>query len=623
MIRYPSFAPNAPAPCDVLRGTTLSDWMTLSSSYALFQHHASTQGQRPALTHIEQGSLDEVPKRCTYEEFRALVARSANVLASNGARRGGAVGLLVPNLYEQQFLFWGAQAVSAVLPLNFLLDPEHIAGLLVAADAKVLVALGPVPNSDIWKKALAVKEIAGDQIECIIQVGGEPDRRPGVVQYSECMAHAADQLAPELLPKPDDTAALFHTGGTTGLPKLVRHTHWNELAAAYAFVSASEITSDDVSANGFPMFHVAGAILFSLGTYMAGAHLINLSAAGFRNPAMVKNHWQVIERYRITTTGAVPTALSSVATVPVQPYDISSLRRAFSGGSMVPRTVAQRFESVTGVALREVYGMTETCGIICIEPLRSERLLSSAGFAAPFINVAVRELLPNGDLGARVEHGAAGVLVVRGDSVTPGYKDPQHNQSAFTADGWLISGDLATQSADGRVTLFGRSKDLIIRSGHNIDPQVIEDAAMQHPDVVSAAAVGEPDQYAGELPVCYVVLRPKAKATLGELTEYIAARVPERPARPKHVYAIDAIPVTGVGKIFKPALRRDAVGKVVARQIEGLPILHVDVRDGKGGALAVTLTSKADAERKTLNSELEKRLVDFQFSWRLVVQGKA
>ncbi|MBC7991503.1 MAG: AMP-binding protein, partial [Luteimonas sp.] len=566
---------------------------------------------------------DEVPRDFNYTELRAHIARAANLLLSNGARRGVTVALLLPNLFEQQFLFWGAQAAATALPLNHLLEPEHLAGLLIAAEARVLVALGPVPGAQIWEKALAVRDLMGDRLECVIQVGGPPDRRPGIVQYGECMGLASDQLDSALLPGPNDIAAIFHTGGTTGSPKLVQHTHRNELAAAYAYACAAELTPADVCVNGFPMFHVAGAICLSLGTYMAGAHLINLSAAGFRNPAMVTNHWQIVDRYGVTVAGAVATALGSIAEIPLGDHDISSLRLTVSGGALVPRTVAQRFEAASGVKVHEVYGMTEASAVICVEPARGERVLGSVGFAAPFVRVEIRELLKSGGVGSRLSDGGVGVLVVQGATVMPGYKEPRHNQAVLTEDGWLITGDLATRDPDGRITLLGRSKDLIIRGGHNIDPLVIEETAMSHPDVAGAAAVGEPDQYAGELPVCYVVLRPGASVTPESLADYIASRVPERPARPKRVYAVDALPLTGVGKVFKPALRQDAVRKVVVRQTEGLPIARVGTRDGPGGTIVVTIAAAADAHIDELRNALAPRLADFQFTWELVALDRS
>ena len=618
MIRFPSFSTDAPPPADGLRHTSLLDWVSLQNTYALFEHQAQTHPNRPALTQIETGSEDETPRALNYAQFRAMIARSGNVLLSCGARRGAAVGLLLPNLMEQQLLFWGAQAVATALPLNFLLEPAHLAGLLAAAKVKVLVALGPTPGGgEIWRKALAVKEILADGLDCLIQVGGFPVYASKIAHFSQAVQNAPDELDPALLPTLDGIAALFHTGGTTGAPKLVQHTHRNELAAAFSFATAAEITSSDVMGNGYPMFHVAGAICLGLATFMAGGHLLNLSSSGFRNPAMVQNHWRLIEHYRLTLTGAVATALAAIADVPRQGRDLSSLRAAYSGGSFVPRTVAERFEAASGVTVREAYGMTETAAVITVEPARGERVLGSAGFAAPFVQVQIRELLADGSVGRPVADGVSGALVVQGETITPGYTDAAQNASAFTEDGWLITGDLATRDQTGRLKLQGRSKDVIIRAGHNIDPLIIEEAAAGHPDVATAAAVGQPDLDAGELPVCYVVLRPGARVVADSLAAHIAGRVSDPTARPKSLYIIDAMPLTGAGKVFKPALRRDAACRLISSRLADFPIQRIDARENSGGALLLNFIAAPGIDMQKLAVDLQEPLRGYLFSWEL------
>jgi fatty-acyl-CoA synthase len=618
MIRFPSFSIDAPPPTETLHHTSLTAWVSLQSTYALFEHQARTRPNRPALTQIETGTDDETPRSLNYAQLRAMIAGSANVLLSCGARRGEAVGLLLPNMLEQQVLFWGAQAVATALPLNFLLEPEHLASLLVAADVRVLVAQGPTLGGEIWRKALRVKELLADHLDCLIQVGGTPAPAAKVVHFFNALKNAPDELDAALLPTLDDIAALFHTGGTTGAPKLVRHTHRNELAAAFSFASAAEITSSDIAGNGYPMFHVAGAICLGLATFMAGGHLLSLSSSGFRNPAMVQNHWRLVERYRLTLTGAVATALAAIADVPTGGHDLSSLRVAYSGGSFVPRTVAQRFEAASGVTVREAYGMTESSAVITVELARGTRVLGSAGFAAPFVDVQIRELLADGTVGRPVPHDVAGALVAKGDTITPGYKDSAQNASAFTDDGWLITGDLASMDPTGRVKLLGRSKDVIIRAGHNIDPLIIEEAAASHPDVASAAAIGQPDPYAGELPVCYVVLRPGTHVSADELVAHIAVRVPDPTARPKRVYIIDALPLTGAGKVFKPALRRDAACRIVSSQLVDLPIQRVCAREGAGGALLLMLIAAPGVDMQKLADDLQAQLRGYLFSWELL-----
>jgi fatty-acyl-CoA synthase len=616
VIRFPSFPVDAPLPSRGLRHTSLTDWVSLQSTYALFEHQALTQSNRPALTQIETGAEDENPRSLNYAEFRAMIARFAHVILSCGARRGEVVGLLLPNLMEQQPLFWGAQAVATALPLNLLLEPAHLASLLTAANARVLAAPGPAQGGEIWRKALAVQEMLGNRLDCLIQVGVPPIHASKVVNLSEAVQTAPDRLDTAYLPRLDDIAALFHTGGTTGAPKLVQHTHRNELAAAFSFACAAQITSSDVMANGYPLFHVAGAICLGLSTFMAGGQLLNLSASGFRNPAMVQNHWRLVERYRVTLTGGVATALAALSEVPTERRDLSSLRAAYSGGSFVPKAVAQRFEAASGVPLREAYGMTETSAVIAVEPASGTRVLGSVGFAAPFVDVHIRELLADGTLGRALPSGEAGVLIAKGETITPGYHDAAQDAAAFTADGWLITGDLATMDSVGRLKLLGRSKDLIIRGGHNIDPLLIEEAATSHAAVAGAAAVGQPDLYAGELPVCYIALRPGAHVSADQLVAHIAAHVSDPTARPKIVYLIDALPLTGAGKVFKPVLRRDAACRIVSDRLADLPIQHVAASD-RAGSLLLTLMAAPSIDRQQLTRDLDERLRGYLFSWEL------
>jgi fatty-acyl-CoA synthase len=177
----------------------------------------------------------------------------------------------------------------------------------------------------------------------------------------------------------------------------------------------------------------------------------------------------------------------------------------------------------------------------------------------------------------------AGVVCLKGPTVIPGYKQAERNAGAFFDDGWLNSGDLGRIDAMGYVWLTGRAKDLIIRGGHNIDPGLIEDALSRHPDVELAAAVGQPDSYAGEVPVAYVTLRDGASVTEAELEQYARDTVAERPAAPKAVRILDQMPVTAVGKIFKPALREHAAvqAAIAALEAAGVPGVTVSARTEK------------------------------------------
>ena len=194
------------------------------------------------------------------------------------------------------------------------------------------------------------------------------------------------------------------------------------------------------------------------------------------------------------------------------------------------------------------------------------------------------------------------MLAISGPTVFPGYVTGRDENGYVLdgrgklVDGWLDTGDLARVDADGFVHLSGRAKDLIIRGGHNIDPAVIEDALLAHPQVLAAAAVGRPDPHAGEVPVAYVTLAPGASVGEDELCAWAGERVAEPAAAPKAVTVLDAIPVTEVGKPYKLPLRADATRRAVLDALRGIAAhATVDTRIEDGDpVVAVTVAPGTD-----------------------------
>jgi fatty-acyl-CoA synthase len=278
----------------------------------------------------------------------------------------------------------------------------------------------------------------------------------------------------------------------------------------------------------------------------------------------------------------------------------------------MPPEVFRRFEALTGVKILEGYGLTEGTTASVLNPPAGERRIGAIGLRAPYQQVKVAVVGAGGRAAqGRIERDAApgeiGVVVMRGPQVFPGYLNPRDNAGAWAEDAaghrWLNTGDLAKSDAEGYLWLSGRAKDLIIRGGHNIDPQVIEEAMCRHPAVAIAAAVGQPDAYAGEVPMCYVVLREGTKASEAELLEFGRGAVPERAAAPVRVEIMGGMPVTAVGKIFKPTLRYRAIEKVygAALAAAGIAAKVAVGHDPASGTVArVTLedaAQKALAER--------------------------
>jgi fatty-acyl-CoA synthase len=312
----------------------------------------------------------------------------------------------------------------------------------------------------------------------------------------------------------------------------------------------------------------------------------------------VRHYWKFCERERMTHLACVPTVLASLMGVPID-ADVSSVRAAYTGGSPLPSELAQRFETATGIAVRNILGMTECAGLVSIEPLRGPRTPGSAGLRLPYTEVhAVPWRDGAAQLHERCAPGETGVLVLRGPHVSPGYLDAARNAGMFE-QGWIVTGDLGHLDDAGRIHITGRAKDVIIRGSHNIDPGLVEDAFLAHPAVALCAVVAEPDAYAGEVPVAFVTLKPGAVIGASELLAAVAPMVYERPACPKRVVLLDALPMTAIGKVFKPELRLRAIEIRLAEwaaEVAPGRAVRVQARDEGGRQRAtVTLSGPPDA----------------------------
>jgi fatty-acyl-CoA synthase len=618
------------------------------STLDVFKAGAALWPDRSALIQLMTGAPDEQARRVSYRELLGLVQRAANLFAALGGSRPG-VAYMLPSLVETHATLWGAEAAGYAVPINFLLQPQAIAGLLEASGARVLVALGPHPVLDIWQKALAVRGLMPGLTLLRVAPPGTP-LEDGVLDFHTGLkAQPDDHLAFGAPGRDSDVAAYFHTGGTTGTPKLVAHTHRNQLVAAFGGAVLGDMRPTDTLTATLPLFHVGGTIFCGLSAFMAGTSLLVMSPGGLRNPAMVQGYWRLAAQYGATLAGAVPTAMGAVLDMPLAGADISAMRAGVCGAASLPPAVGQRFRQVTGRGLFEVYGMTEASGLIAIDPVAGTGGVGSVGWALPYTQVVVRRLQADGRLGPECEPQEIGVITVRGPHVSPGYRNKVHDDGVFvhpqadalrcppcrpppegvessrerpfidSEDGLLNTGDLGYTDAEGRLHIAGRVKDLIIRSGHNIDPLMIENAMATHAAVALAAAVGMPDAYAGEVPVCYVALRPGASATEDELHEHAQQAIAERPAWPKQIHIVDAIPLTSVGKIYKPQLRCDAAARLVTRAVRdqlALPGAQVQASEGgrRGMIVRVTLPEADRARVPAVQQALADYLFEAQVS---------
>jgi fatty-acyl-CoA synthase len=554
----------------------------------------------------------------TYAELAGMVTRIANALTALGVRRGDAVTLSSVNTSKLYAATLAAQAVGIAAPVNPALSGERIAELIRRTGSRVLVTAGPELDPQLWQRLLEVARQAGMTAVLALRpdgahgvppaldgnapAGGTPDGRPLTVAYlDEVIAgQPSGHLAGADLPKAGDLAAFVHTGGTTGAPKVAAHTHANQLACGRGIAVCSGLAPGEAMLGGLPLFHVNALIVTGIAPMFGGARVVWPGPAGYRDKALYTRFWQIIEHYQVAAMSAVPTVYATLAQVPVD-AGISTLRLPIAGASPLPASVREDFAAHTGRRLLEGYGLTEaTCATTWTRP--GEERPGSVGRVLPGQQIKAVTTRADGswtDCGP----GQTGVLVIGGPAVFAGYVTdlalggPRVSRDGIVRDGWLDTGDLGQVDDGGFVYLTGRAKDLIIRGGHNIDPRVIEDALLAHPAVRAAAAVGRPDRHSGEVPVAYVVPAGPGPFDETELLAWADTAIGEAAARPKRIYPVDAIPLTSVGKQFKPALLADAAVRVVTDALAATGLDDAQVTAAhEDGRLILTVTG-ADPDR--------------------------
>jgi len=584
-----------------------------ASTYALLEHAAAQYGDAPALSFIADAADFRTVRTWSFRALLAKVTQAANLFHAVGVGPRDVVAYALPNGPKTHFALWGAEAAGVALAINPALSAEQVAELLRAAGARVLVTTTPKEAADLLPSLVPHLESCRSLTHVFTVGEGSLPTVPGrsVMKFGKAMSrYPGDALASDRSIAVTDASSLFCTGGTTGAPKIARRTHGNETADAAMTVDAlaGHAGPGRNFFCGLPLFHVNAAMVTGLVPWLAGSHVVLGPSAGYRDKAVIANFWRIVEAHRINVFSGVPTIFGSLLQVPTDGHDLSSLDFAVCGAAPMPVELFRRFERTTGIRILEAYGLTETACISTLNPIDGERRIGSIGLPVPGQPVKTVVL---DETGAYVRDAAIdeiGVVAISGPNVFEGYVSVEHNAGLWIDRGdgrrWLNTGDLGRRDANGYLWLTGRKKQLIIRGGHNIDPATIEEPLHRHPDVALAAAVGRPDAHAGEVPVAYVQLRPGARAGESELLAFAAESIGERAAVPKAVRIVEQIPVTAVGKIFKPALVVREIEDVVRAEAQAakVDLAAVDVRsDVRRGLVAeVQLCASSPALRAAL-----------------------
>ena len=476
-------------------------------------------------------------RRWTYAELLADAERLAHALAWR-FKPGERICIWAPNVPEWVIMEYAAGLAGLTLvTANPGYKPRELKYVLEQSRSVGLFLVRAYRGNPMWDIAAevaphipALREIVDLEDEAALYAG-------------------AERKAPLPDVKPGDPVQIQYTSGTTGFPKgAVLHHRGVTNNARYCFARMKTPPDSETSLNFMPMFHTAGCGLITLGSAQFGARMI---LAQLFDPEKMLD---IIEAERVHSLLGVPTMLTAICEAQEKrARNVTSLRIATSGGSMVAPELVRRVRGLFGCEMQPLYGQTESSPLLtqCRSEHAIEDLCETVGQAMPQTELSIRD--PNTN--AVVPVGAVGEICARGYCVMIGYNDnPEANAKAIDADGWLHTGDLGTMDARGFVKITGRVKEMIIRGGENLFPAEIENVLLEHPDVAEVAVVGAPDEKWGEIVVCFLRLRAGASLDKPALIAHCRKRIAAQKT-PAHWIEIDQWPLTGSGKIQKFVLR--------------------------------------------------------------------
>ena len=593
------------------------------SMYDYLSRAKAAHGSRPAISYQLLSGPDTKRVTLTWAELHGQVTRAANLFRSLGVGEKDVVAFILPNAMETAVTLLGGAVAGIVNPINPLLEPEKISAILRETNAKVVVTLKAFPKTDVPQKVSEAVQFAPNvktvlEVDLVPYLSGLKKLIVPLIRPKNPAQHTANVLdfGAEMARMPADkltftdvthdrVAAYFHTGGTTGMPKVAQHkvsgmVYNGWLGANLLFKPT------DVVMCPLPLFHVFACYPILMSMIGSGAHVVFPTPQGYRGEGVFDNFWKLIERYKVTYMITVPTALAALMQRPVN-ADISSLRSAFSGSSPLPIELYNRFKKETGIEIVEGYGLTEATCLVSINPPDGAKKVGSVGLPFPYCHVRI--LTSQGAIGYReCAVDEVGEICISNPGVFEGstYTEADKNRELFAEGRFLRTGDLGRIDADGYLFITGRAKDLIIRGGHNIDPAIIEEALMGHEAVAFVGAIGQPDAHAGELPCAYVELVKGASASVDDLMAYATQHIHERAAVPKYLEVLPELPKTAVGKVFKPDLRRLAITRTydAALTEAGLPARVTGVIEDKKRGLVAQLSKSAPVEDAAVQSVL-------------------
>ncbi len=484
----------------------------------------------------------------TYHELLAACRQAARAFLAYGIRPGDGIAVWAPNSTSWIVATIGAQIVRAALvPLNTRLKGREAAYILNKSKARLLFTVRDFLGTDYTE---LLRDETLDAVERTIILDGPADAVDGwqafLASGDAVDAAAVDAVRADLTG--DDVCDILFTSGTTGRPKGALSTHRQTVVTSRAWVRSVGLAATDRYLIVNPFFHSFGYKSGWLACLIARATI--LPHAVFDADAVLLR----AERDRVTVLTGAPTIYHAMLTSPARSaHDISCLRLAVTGASVVPRTLIERMHGELGFDIVLTgYGLTETSGTvtICAADDSIERVATTSG--RPIPGVELRSVDTEGN---DVPPGMPGEILVRGFNVIKGYlDDPKATAEAIDAEGWFRTGDIGIVDGEGYVRITDRAKDMFIVGGFNCYPAEIEGALLEHPAIGQVAVIGIPDERMGEVAKAFVVLRPGATLTEAELIAWARKTMANYKA-PRVVEFVETLPTTASGKVQRFQLR--------------------------------------------------------------------
>lgn len=493
--------------------------------HELIEQRADAHPDKPYLVSTESG------RALTYGGLRDACRAFGRQLAAKGLKAGDTVSVFLPNGEQTTRILLGIMANGLIAnPINLLCQPAQLRHILDHSDTRLVFT--SEEGAQTLRKVLEQVE---RPIELIVTRADATALPP---EFSADGREVSGVSEPA--PQPDQDALLMYTSGTTGVPKGVLLTHHNLVITGHHISREHLLGESDRVLASLPLYHINGLVVTAVAPLVHGGSVAmpaRFSAGTF---------WHDASRFGCTWINVVPTIIAYLLNDPTDlgSADLSRLRFCRSASAALPPEHHRAFEQRFGIGVIETMGMTETAAPAFSNPFDpTQRRVGSIGKPS---GTEARVIDPQGNTLGPNE---TGEIVLRGGNVMRGYyKAPEETRKAFTADGWLRTGDLGYHDADGYFYINGRAKELIIKGGENIAPREIDEALLKHPVVLEAAAVGVPDANYGQEIAAYVVVRENLSYDEADLREHCLREL-GRYKTPRDFHVIAELPRGPSGKV--------------------------------------------------------------------------